>query len=201
MYTEILILANLVHGPQYGYEIKKHIQHVLGPAFAPGNRQLYSALHRFEELGALTREVERQLGKPDRHIYRLTDAGREALHELLCTFPPEVAANDAEFLVRVGFFFLLEPEARLAILAMRERVLREEAAHLQTLADIPEAAEPPYAPYAQQITAFRRAQTQHELDWIAQLTRDAQAAARARVILTPRPPELPEAPKAEAKER
>lgn len=192
MYTEILILANLVHGPQHGYEIKKHIQHVLGPAFAPGNRQLYSALHRFEELGAVTREVERQLGKPDRHIYRLTDAGHEALHELLGAFPPGVAANDAEFLVRVAFFFLLEPEARLEILATREQVLREEAAHLWTLADTPEAAEPPYAPYAQQITVFRREQTQHELDWIAQLTRDAQAAARAKALQAPGPPEPPE---------
>ena len=67
MYSEILILAMLGQGPRHGYEIKKDIDRALGGVVVLNNKTLYLALKRFEEMGAVTRQVIPQEGKPNRH--------------------------------------------------------------------------------------------------------------------------------------
>ena len=57
MYVEILILAHLSRQPAHGYEIKRSVEQSLGEAYAINNNQLYPTLRRFEEMGAITREV------------------------------------------------------------------------------------------------------------------------------------------------
>ena len=176
MYVDILILANLTFRPQHGYEIKKSVEQVHGPDFTLNNGMLYPALRRFEEMGAVEREVERQQGKPERHIYHLTALGREILHDLLCEFPPELARSQTEFLVRVSFFDQLEPHERRAILAAREAVLRRHLEnHERLLAMIDAMVERehlPVSPYALRTLTFQTERVQHELNWIADLLRD-----------------------------
>jgi DNA-binding PadR family transcriptional regulator len=174
MYVDILILALLLTRPRHGYEIKRQVQGIIGDIISINNNQLYPALRRFEEAGAITREVVHTPGKPDKHVYQLTDRGEEILQDLLRDFTPEQARDDVEFQVHVGYFHLLEPEARLAILATREGVLHKWQAHLErslTLA----RARPEYQHYAQQIIIFNLQRIQHELDWIAQLREEANA--------------------------
>ena len=168
MYADILILSNLVHRPSYGYEIKKRVQSILGQDSAINNNHLYPALRRFEEMGAVEKEVEPQEGKPDRHVYRATDLGREILRELLREFTPQMALNGAEFQVRVAFFGSLEPEDRLRILGAREKVLRRRLEHL--LSVTPDAQGSVQHPYATQVVEFQKGQVQHELEWIGELT-------------------------------
>src|SRR3989442_14273320 len=97
MYAEIVILAMLRQRPQHGYEIKKSIEQVFGGTVALNNTILYPTLKRFEETGAVVRDVVQQEGKPNRHLYHRTGRGIELLHTLLCDFRPEQAANEAEF--------------------------------------------------------------------------------------------------------
>lgn len=174
MYVDILILALLMTRPRHGYEIKRQVQGIIGGIVSINNNQLYPALRRFEEAGAITREVVHTPGKPDKHVYQLTDRGEEILQDLLRDFTPEQARDDVEFQVHVAYFFLLEPEARLAILATREAVLREWQAHLeQSLIQAGKRAE--YQHFAQHIITFNLQRIQHELDWIAQLREEAHA--------------------------
>jgi DNA-binding PadR family transcriptional regulator len=168
LYRDILILSNLVHRPSYGYEIKKSVQSILGQDSAINNNQLYPALRRFEEMGAVEKEVERQEGKPDRHVYRATDLGREILRELLREFTPQMALNDAEFQVRVAFFGSIEPEERLRILSAREEVLRRRLEHLLGVTRDAQGSE--QYPYATQVVEFQKVQVQHELKWLGELT-------------------------------
>lgn len=168
MYRDILILSNLVHRPSYGYEIKKSVQSILGQDSAINNNHLYPALRRFEEMGAVEKEVERQEGKPDRHVYRATDLGREILRELLREFTPQMALNDAEFQVRVAFFGSIEPEERLRILSAREEVLRRRLEHLLGVTRDAQGSE--QYPYATQVVEFQKVQVQHELKWLGELT-------------------------------
>ena len=168
MYADILILSNLVHRPSYGYEIKKRVQSILGQDSALNNNQLYPVLRRFEEMGAVEKEVEPQEGKPDRHVYRATDLGREILRELLREFTPQMALNGAEFQVRVAFFGSLEPEDRLRILGAREKVLRRRLEHL--LSVTPDAQGSVQHSYATQVVEFQKGQVQRELEWIGELT-------------------------------
>src|SRR6266550_816555 len=102
MYAEIVILAMLRQRPQHGYEIKKGIEQVFGGTVALNNTVLYPTLKRFEEAGAVVRQVVQQEGKPNRHIYHLTERCIELLHPLLLDFSPEQRANDAELCPRLA---------------------------------------------------------------------------------------------------
>src|SRR5258708_23386765 len=95
MYADLLILAMLQTGPQHGYEIKKNIERILGGSILMNNKVLYPALKRFEEMGAWQRSVERQRGKPDRHIYHLTQRGTDILQPLLHQFTPGLPCTAA----------------------------------------------------------------------------------------------------------
>jgi len=173
MYAEIVILATLSTRPQHGYEIKKGVERALGGKIPLNNKTLYPALKRFEEMGAVQREVVRQQGKPDRHIYQLTERGSEVLQALLQDFLPDLLRNDAEFLVRVAFFHLLEPEIRLEILRIRAELVTKHLAHSQELEVLTEEHMPSYS-YAMQVLLFHKRQQQNELEWIQSLTQEVQ---------------------------
>ncbi len=172
MYVDILILAYLSARPQHGYEIKRNVEQVLGTEFSLNNGVLYPTLRRFEEMGAIEREVERQHGKPDRHIYHLTALGGEILHDLLCEFPPEVARNDNEFFVRVSFFDELEPQERSPILAARRSFLLRSLEHHDRIRAQVSAERISFPSYAQHVLGFQEQQTRAELEWVEGLMRD-----------------------------
>ncbi len=172
MYTDILILANLASRPQHGYEIKKSVEQVVGGEMNLNNGALYPALRRFEQMGAIEREIERQQGRPDRHIYHLTTLGVEVLHDLLCEFPPEVARHRAEFFVRVSFFDLLEAPERLTILDTRRAFLLGALAQQERIRAKVSAEGLPFPDYAQQALGFQEGQTRAELAWVESLARD-----------------------------
>jgi DNA-binding PadR family transcriptional regulator len=173
MYAEIVILATLSTKPQHGYEIKKGVERALGGKIPLNNKTLYPALKRFEEMGAVQCEVVRQEGKPDRHIYQLTERGNEVLQALLQDFSPDLLRNDAEFLVRVAFFHMLEPEIRLEILRIREELVAKHLAHSQGLEALTRQHMSPYS-YAMKMLLFHEQQQQHELEWIQMLIQEIQ---------------------------
>src|SRR5215831_18646392 len=132
MYSEVLILAMLRQGSRHGYEIKKDIDRALGGMVVLNNKTLYLALKRFEELGAVTRQVIPQIGKHRRHLYELTGRGVELLHVALRDFGPEQAGVDAEFFTRVSFFDLLDVRERREILGTRLAYLRRGLEYLHS---------------------------------------------------------------------
>src|SRR5437660_10096087 len=105
----MVILAMLRQGSRHGYDIKKDIDRALGGMVILNNKTLYLALKRFEELLAVTRQVIPQEGKPNRHLYELTERGIVLLHSHLRDFVPEQAGTGAEFLTRIAFIEYLEP--------------------------------------------------------------------------------------------
>ena len=172
MYADILILATLQTKPQHGYEIKKHIERILGGAIALNNKVLYPALKRFEEMGAVQREVERQEGKPDRHVYQLTERGVEILQALLREFPLEIAGSEAEFYTRVAFFPLLEPEARIEILTTRAEVVANRLAYLLQLKQMNSDDESNV--FGRRVLQFQEQKAHAEADWINALLEETQ---------------------------
>jgi DNA-binding PadR family transcriptional regulator len=167
VYTDILILASLRQRAQHGYEIKKSLERRLGGFFTLTNSALYPALQRFEEMGAIRREVVQQEGKPDRHIYHLTSRGGEVMLDLLRDFSSEKAKRNAEFLVRVAFLDMLDPSERIAILKARQQSLQIRKANLPRLGkSVPRTPEPSFLG---ELLLFREQQFQLELDWIERL--------------------------------
>ncbi|GAC1390375.1 MAG: PadR family transcriptional regulator [Ktedonobacteraceae bacterium] len=167
MYSDIIILVMLSTKPMHGYEIKKRVEQVLGGSISLNNKVLYPALKRFEEMNAVQREIVRQEGKPDRHIYRITEHGMELMQMLLQDCSPEIIRNEAEFLVRVSLFRLLEPEARLEILRVRADIVSKKIAHTQEMRML--AQENSADAYVEAVIAFNEQQDLHELEWIQSL--------------------------------
>ena len=87
MYVDILLLAELTSGPKYGYEIKKNIQNRLGENFELNHNMLYPSLRRFENMGAITKKVHTQVGKPNRNMYEITETGEEIFLKCCASFP------------------------------------------------------------------------------------------------------------------
>src|SRR5690348_13499344 len=172
MYAEIIILASLGARPQHGYEIKKNVERALARSISLNNKVLYPALKRFEEMGAVQREVERQEGKPDRHVYHLTNRGVEILQALLREFPLEIASSEAEFYTRVAFFPLLEPEARMEILTTRAEVVARRLAHLQQMKQM--TSDDESNAFGRRVLQFHEQKAHAEADWINALLEETQ---------------------------
>lgn len=175
MYVEILILATLHNKSRHGYDIKKYTEYLLGGSILLNNTVLYPTLKRLEEMGAVQREVERQTGKPDRHIYHLTDPGLEYLQSSLSKLPPELIGNDAEFFTRVAFFDLVKPETRIEILTLRISFIEkklERLQHLEMLREQMGLAEPRV--YGDRVLQFQKQTTYQEAQWLRQLLEEAQ---------------------------
>ncbi len=133
MYIDILILSQLMHSPKHGYEIKKNVAFLLGKSNIINNNYLYPTLKRFEEMGAITKQLELQENRPNRHIYSITEMGKEIFHSLLNEFPPEYARNQDEIFNRLAFFELLEPETQEQVITGRLRFIEENMTHLDGL--------------------------------------------------------------------
>lgn len=126
-YIDILILRHLTFRPAHGYELRKRVEQTTG--FRLNNNSLYPALRRFAEAGAVTSTEEPQEGRPPRLVYTLTPLGRDLLHDMLAELPQEQAADDYEFMARLGQFALLSPDEREAVIDARDRALAQRLAH------------------------------------------------------------------------
>ncbi|WP_433551552.1 helix-turn-helix transcriptional regulator [Micromonospora zamorensis] len=78
------VLALLVHGPSYGYQLKGAFQQAVGPQWGPLNiGHLYQILDRLARDGLVVAERQAQATKPDRVVYEITDIGRVELDRWL----------------------------------------------------------------------------------------------------------------------
>src|SRR5260370_40621934 len=172
MYSEILIHAMLRQGPGHEYEIKKDIHRALGGMVTLNNKTLYLDLKHFEEIDAVTRQVIPQEGKPNRHLYQLTERGIELLQAYLRDFPASQAGSDAEFFTRVAFFDYLEAPERQAILTRRLAYLEGCLSYLQTMQHMADSENLATTmgismSHAQRVLAFHTRRIRDEYQWIA----------------------------------
>ncbi|MFI5907578.1 PadR family transcriptional regulator [Dactylosporangium sp. NPDC051541] len=168
---DIVILSHLQRGPVHGYELKRNVSATT--AYALHNNTLYPALKRFEEAGAVTKTAETQEGKPPRHVYALTDLGRELLHDMLAELPAERAGDEPEFLTRLGQFEHLTTEERRRVLDARAEALRRQAGHLRELGE-KTARRPREHRWGELVVAELGERIERELAWIARLQQLAQ---------------------------
>jgi DNA-binding PadR family transcriptional regulator len=179
MVTEILILSNLLAGPQHGYDIKRNVRRPgLGVV---NNNAVYTALKRLHDRGSLDRRTEETTGRPNRHVFSLTDAGRDLLLEQIADFPVSRGADDEEFYVRFALLYLVDEATRAAIFATRVQALEERMATAQAYLDAAEADGTRFP--VQSVAMFR-----HLLDLLVTERAWVQEYARSGEIGAPRHP-------------
>ncbi|MEU6882691.1 PadR family transcriptional regulator [Streptomyces sp. HUAS MG47] len=104
------LLALLARGPAHGYELKQDLEQLLGAAYPPTNvGQIYVTLGRLEKSGLIEGEEIAQESRPNKKIYRLTDAGQEALRAWFDETADEPRVRD-EFFMKLA----LAPRTGLA---------------------------------------------------------------------------------------
>ena len=82
--TSYILLGMLSAQERSGYDLKllldKQVHHVY---WSPAKSQIYGELRRLEQAGLTTMTEVEQTNRPDKRLYRITPAGREALQQWL----------------------------------------------------------------------------------------------------------------------
>ena len=82
-HTDTIILARLVNGDNYGYEINKSIQQRTEGKYELKEATLYTAFRRLEQAGCISSYWGDEQTGARRRYYSITDNGREAYESLI----------------------------------------------------------------------------------------------------------------------
>jgi DNA-binding PadR family transcriptional regulator len=127
----LIVLWQLFEGPKHVYGIQKQLeQQGKGRVVNVRARaSLYQALERLMRLGLVeVHEQVRRESYPDRIVYAITDAGREAAREWLREMLRTRGGEYPEFIAAVSILFGLAPEDARAQLEQRAESLAAELA-------------------------------------------------------------------------
>lgn len=177
----------------HGYELKKRLDDTVGVVAGVSYGSLYPALKRLERAGAIealdpaepgppfpatgsiggetaAARVRRRLttSKRKRKEYRITDRGREVLHELLTA--DEDADDDRTFALKLAFCRYLEPDDRLRLFERRRAWLSEKLARVRrALTGGGERALGADDLYTRSLIEHDGESTQRDLEWVERL--------------------------------
>ncbi|HZS76010.1 MAG TPA: PadR family transcriptional regulator [Ktedonobacteraceae bacterium] len=123
MSLKYVLLGLLTHQPEYGYELKRKAEQLLGNGAELNPGQLYPLLRRLADQQLIAGERIEQEDRPDKRIFTLTEAGRQGLFTWLDEPVPLSVGRPALFL-RFVVLLLVRPEARADFLKeQRHRLL------------------------------------------------------------------------------
>jgi DNA-binding PadR family transcriptional regulator len=172
--NDLLMLAMILAGPKYGYQLKREAGWMMGQNTLHNNL-VYPMLRRFVERKWVSKKAVPGERGQTRQQYALTAEGRRWLFDNISQFGEAEAASEDAFHIRVGFFAVLKPEVRQTILTMRERYLESRDRKLATLEDNIELGA-----FGAEIVRHMRKQIETECDWIRHLRQKAKAGSRRR---------------------
>jgi DNA-binding PadR family transcriptional regulator len=111
--SKYAILGMLSIEPMSGYDIKKEVEKSISNFWSESYGQIYPVLRNLIAEKLVTKTVEREKGKPDRHVYSLTVTGRKELRRwLLKGFAAKIQRN--EFLLKLFFGEEIPTKANIA---------------------------------------------------------------------------------------
>jgi DNA-binding PadR family transcriptional regulator len=128
------LLALLAAGPAHGYQLKRSFESRFGAVWPPVNiGQVYTTLQRLERDGLVNGYEVEQSARPAKHVFEITEAGRQALSEWLQEASPEPRVRDEFFmkLVLAGLAGVADP---LDLLGRQRDVFLQELRDLNDLA-------------------------------------------------------------------
>ncbi|MDF2989012.1 MAG: putative transcriptional regulator [Eubacterium sp.] len=107
--TIYIILGLLNHEDLSGYDIKKRADYMISNFWELGYGQIYPTLARLEKDGLVTKRISEESKGPERNLYSITGAGREALTEWL-KLPEQKEYTKYEILLKLFFGSLVPLE-------------------------------------------------------------------------------------------
>lgn len=130
--TKYAVLGLLSRSSNSGYDIKKRFEHYIGKFWSESYGQIYPVTRALVAEGSSTCKIERTEGKPDRHVFSITDKGMKELREWLAQ-PTEPHKERLEVLLKLmcGKHMPMEANVRLI-----ERFRNEWTTHLKSYGEI-----------------------------------------------------------------
>ncbi len=125
-----IILGLLGTRPMSGYDIKQAFDRALASYWNAGNSQIYTTLKSLSDAGLVESEVIVQKSRPNRKVYRLTQAGQEELDRWLHEDVPERFSKD-EFLTKLFFCGETSDEIALRHLQEHRASLLKQLEHME----------------------------------------------------------------------
>jgi DNA-binding PadR family transcriptional regulator len=131
--TEYAVLGLLAFGESSGYDLVRAASRSIDYMWAPSRSQIYKVLPRLVAWGlAESREVE-QRDRPDKALYRITEAGLEALRTWIGTAEADPPGGAAVFLMKLFFAWVADPTAAWAQLALYRRSVASHLAEFEEM--------------------------------------------------------------------
>lgn len=170
--TSYILLGLLTLRDMSGYDLKLFADRTLPYIYeSPAKSQIYSELRRLEGLGLITMEAIEQASRPDKRLYSITAAGREAIEQWLVRAELERDTYKSFFLLRMFLGHLMPSTALLELLQKRKQQVEgdlqaceEKEWDLQDRLAGPISA--PYLRYPLFVLEYTMARLQGELSWL-----------------------------------
>jgi DNA-binding PadR family transcriptional regulator len=135
---------------------------------------LYKTIKRLDQAGLIAvRQTERDQQYPERTIYELTEAGRQAAADWLTDMLAKPRNEYPQFPAALSFIMLLSPAEATIVLEQRAAALRGELAAIE--ADITAAGALPRVVLMDD--EYRRAMAAAELAWIGGVIADLRSGS------------------------
>ncbi|MEU6592136.1 PadR family transcriptional regulator [Streptomyces sp. NPDC046881] len=113
------VMAALLEGEASGYDLAKAFDATVANFWMSTPQQLYRELERMEAEGLVTARVVEQERRPNKRLFSLTEAGREAVRAYTAEPPGRPAVIRDELLVKVQCADVGDTEAVRAAVAER----------------------------------------------------------------------------------
>ena len=154
------LLALLAKEPAHGYELKILLEQIFGEAYpSPNIGQIYVTLQRLERDGLVASQDVVQQTRPNKRVYELTDAGREALANWVDR-PSDGPRIRDDFFMKLA----LSPQAGATDrLALINRQRRDYLNQMRSLSALAGATEPGIA---RLLIEGAMLHLQADLDWL-----------------------------------
>jgi DNA-binding PadR family transcriptional regulator len=115
------LLALLAKEPAHGYELKQALEQTFGEAYpAPNIGQIYVTLQRLARDGLVRGENVVQSSRPNKRVYELTEAGRQALASWVAE-PSDGAHVRDQFFIKLVLAPLSGAADRMALINKQRR--------------------------------------------------------------------------------
>jgi PadR family transcriptional regulator AphA len=178
-----VLLGLLTIESMSGYDLGQTIRESIGHFWNESYGQIYPNLKKLAAEGFVTSKIERQKGRPDRHIYSITKKGRERLAKWLSVPPqPEIPRN--EMLLKLFFGVQNSPEVSIEYL---ERMVETERGLLERFrqihATISTNKQYPDTPYWKMAARFGEIEVEAHLRWAGEtLTELKSIASKSGIV-------------------
>ena len=172
---EFALLGFLIAGPSHGYDLHQRFVTELGSVWHLSQSQAYAILKRLENHGDISSQTVEQEKLPDRQKLRITAAGRRRFTDWLENNTSRNSRSiRLEFLTRLYFTNLYNPEKNSTIYAAQCAEIKNEISRIETML----AHLPPDQTFNRLSLDLRLRQMQLIQNWMAEIKKQFHITAK-----------------------